>query len=311
MFLIVSLISGCDKQLQNGSKSDTAVNTVVKKVNPEPAQHRHPRPRPRQNRHQDADDIKKGLSMYGKNDNQPSENIIYGRNPVLELLKAGKRSVNKVMISQTARGAAILEIVSLAKRKNIALHSVPPEKLDRFSENSQGVVADVSPLEYTELPDLIEKAKKSLKPLLVILDGIEDPHNLGAIIRNCVAFGVDGVVIPKWRAAGINETVSKSSAGAVEHISISRVVNINRAMDLLKKNGFWIIGAETGEQMLEKADLPFPLAVIIGSEGFGLRSLTKKNSDFLISIPQANTISSLNASCASAVVLYEIAKKRK
>ncbi|MDR0800794.1 MAG: 23S rRNA (guanosine(2251)-2'-O)-methyltransferase RlmB [Endomicrobium sp.] len=249
--------------------------------------------------------------MYGKTDNQLSENIVYGRNPVLELLKASKRTVNKIMISQTARGAVISEIISLAKQKSIALHSVPPEKLDRFSENSQGVVAEVSPVEYAELSDLIGKAKESLRPLLVILDGIEDPHNLGAIIRNCVAFGADGVIIPKWRAAGINETVSKSSAGAVEHISISRVANINWAIDLLKENGFWIIGAENGGQILEKADLPFPLAVIIGSEGFGLRSLIKKNSDFLISIPQENTISSLNASCASAIILYEVAKKRK
>jgi 23S rRNA (guanosine2251-2'-O)-methyltransferase len=215
------------------------------------------------------------------------------------------------MVSRTARGAAVSEIINLAKQKGIALYVVPSEKLDKFSENSQGVVADVSSVQYTELRDLIEKAKKSLKPLLVILDGIEDPHNLGAIIRNCVAFGANGVIIPKWRSAGINESVSKSSAGAVEHISISRVANTNQAIGLLKENNFWIVGAENGGRILEKTNLPFPLAVIIGSEGFGLHSLTKKNSDFLISIPQENIISSLNASCASAVILYEIAKKRK
>jgi 23S rRNA (guanosine2251-2'-O)-methyltransferase len=249
--------------------------------------------------------------MYSKNNSQSSKNVICGRNPVLELLKAGRRTVNKIMISKTARGTVVSEIINLAKQKSITLQSVPPEKFDKFSESSQGIVAEVSPVQYTELSDLIERSKKSLKPLIVILDGIEDPHNLGAIIRNCVAFGADGVIIPKWRAVGINETVSKSSAGAVEHISISRVTNTNQTISLLKENGFWIVGAENGEQILEKTDLSFPLAVIIGSEGFGLHSLTKKNSDFLISIPHENTISSLNASCASAVILYEIAKKRK
>lgn len=246
-----------------------------------------------------------------KYDNAPLDNIIYGRNSVLELLKAGKRTVNKVMVSKTARGTAIEEIISLAKKKNIAIHSVPPEKLDKYSDNSQGIAAEVSPMEYIEIDDLIKDSKKKEKPLLVVLDGIEDPHNLGAIIRNCVAFGADGVIIPKWRAAGVNETVSKSSAGAVEHIPISRVTNTNQTIDLLKEEGFWIAGAENGGQTLEEAKLPFPLAIIIGSEGFGLHSLTKKNCDFLISIPQENTISSLNASCASAVILYEISKKRK
>jgi 23S rRNA (guanosine2251-2'-O)-methyltransferase len=258
-------------------------------------------------------DCRKGLLMYKKNGNEYKslEGIIYGRNSVLELLKAGKRTVNKLMVAQTARGAAISEIINIAKQKGIAIHNVPPEKLDRFHEHSQGIVAEISPMEYIELSDLIEKAKQSPKPLLIILDGIEDPHNLGAIIRNCVAFGADGVIIPKWRAVGVNETVSKASAGAVEHISISKVANINQAMDLLKENNFWIVGAETGGQMLEEVDLPFPLVIIIGSEGFGLHSLTKKNCDFLISIPHKNTISSLNASCASAVVLYEVSKKRK
>jgi 23S rRNA (guanosine2251-2'-O)-methyltransferase len=252
--------------------------------------------------------------MYKKKNDKKElelENIIYGRNSVLELLKAGKRTANKLMVSQTARGTVISDIIALAKQKNIAVHSVPPEKLDRFSEESQGVAIEVSPTEYLELKDLIKQSKASPKPLLVIIDGIEDPHNLGAIIRNCVAFGVDGVIIPKWRAVGVNETVSKTSAGAIEHISISKVVNINQAIDLLKINNFWIAGAENGGQSLESLDLPFPLAVIIGSEGFGLHHLTRKNCDFLISIPQKDTISSLNASCASAVILYEIYKKWK
>ncbi|MCL1971608.1 MAG: 23S rRNA (guanosine(2251)-2'-O)-methyltransferase RlmB [Endomicrobia bacterium] len=248
--------------------------------------------------------------FHNKQKNEPLDNIIYGRNPVLELLKAGKRTVNKILIAQTARGTAITEIINLAKNKGIAIHNVPPEKLDKYSENSQGIAAEVSPMEYTEIEELIAKAKQNKNPLLVLLDGIEDPHNLGAIIRNCVAFGADGVIIPKWRAAGVNETVSKSSAGAIEHIPVSRVVNTNQTIDLLKERGFWVAGAENGGQTLEEAKLPFPLVIIIGSEGFGLHQLTKKNCDFLISIPQKNTISSLNASCASAVILYEVSKKR-
>jgi 23S rRNA (guanosine2251-2'-O)-methyltransferase len=237
-------------------------------------------------------------------------NIIYGRNSVLELLKVGRRTVNKLMISQTARGSVVTKIINLAKQKSIAVHTVPPEKFDRFSEKSQGVAVEVSPIEYIELEDLIKQSRALPKSLLVILDGIEDPHNLGAIVRNCVAFGANGIIIPKWRAVGVNETVSKTSAGAVEHVSISKVANINRALDLLKENNFWIAGAAVnGGQSLKDADLVFPLAIIIGSEGFGLRGLTKKHCDFLISIPQKSIISSLNASCACAVILYEIYKK--
>ncbi|MDR1695549.1 MAG: 23S rRNA (guanosine(2251)-2'-O)-methyltransferase RlmB [Endomicrobium sp.] len=247
---------------------------------------------------------------HKKTISEPLMNIVYGRNPVLELLKAGKRTVNKIMIAQTARGTAVSEIIDLARSKGIAVHNVPPEKLDKYSENSQGVAAEVSPMEYIEVEDLIASAKKEANPLLVILDGIEDPHNLGAIIRNCVAFGAHGVIIPKWRAAGVTETAAKASAGAIEHIPVSRVVNTNQTIELLKKHGFWIAGAENGGELLDNAKLPFPLAVIIGSEGAGIHNLTKKNCDFLISIPQKNTISSLNASCASAVILYEISKNK-
>jgi 23S rRNA (guanosine2251-2'-O)-methyltransferase len=246
-----------------------------------------------------------------KKNNQFSENVIYGRNSVLEFLKAGKRSVNKLIIAKTARGAVISEIISIAKRKGIAVHSVPARKFDRFSGFSQGVAMEVSPIKYMELVDLIEKSKKSVNPLLVVVDGIEDPHNLGAIIRNCVAFGVCGVIIPKWRSVGINGSVAKSSAGAVEYISISKVVNINWALDLLKKNGFWIVGAENkSHQIVGKYDLPFPLAIVIGGENLGIHILTKKRCDLLVSIQQESTISSLNASCASAVILYETLKNR-
>jgi 23S rRNA (guanosine2251-2'-O)-methyltransferase len=238
-------------------------------------------------------------------------NIIYGRNPVLELLKSNKRSINKIILSKTARGAKISEIVNLAKKIGVSIHNVPPKKLDGFSKNSQGVLADVSPIKYVDLRKSIEKAKIAHKSLFVILDGINDPHNFGAIIRNCVVFDVDSIIVPKWRAVGVNNTVVKSSSGAVEYISISRVSNINQTISLLKKNGFLIIaGVQSDGCTLEKINLYFPMAIIIGNEGLGVSCLTRKKCDFLISIPQKKEISSLNASCASAIILYEISKAR-
>ncbi|MDR2676499.1 MAG: 23S rRNA (guanosine(2251)-2'-O)-methyltransferase RlmB [Endomicrobium sp.] len=238
--------------------------------------------------------------------------VVYGRNQVFELIRANKRSINKIMISKTAKGTIISNIVNLAKQKKISIYIVPSKKLKKEFQHSHGVIAEVSSTKYIELSDLTKKLKNHTDQLLVILDSIKDPNNLGAIIRNCVAFNVDGVIIPKWRAAGINETISRSSAGAVEHIRISRVANINQTITFLKEHGFWIIGADNSGQTLEAVNLPpFPIALIIGSEGFGLQNLIKRNCDFLISIPQNNTISSLNASCASSIILYEISKIRK
>ncbi|MDR1928854.1 MAG: 23S rRNA (guanosine(2251)-2'-O)-methyltransferase RlmB [Endomicrobium sp.] len=246
-----------------------------------------------------------------------SECIVCGRLPVLELLKAGKRTVNKLIVSKTATGSTISEIICLAKQKGITIYRVPLKKIKKISDFSQGIAADVSPIEYIGLFDLIKKSKKSINPFIVLLDSVKDPHNLGAIIRNCVFFGVDGIIIPKRRAVNVNMTVSKVSAGAVDHISISRVSNINLSIDLLIENGFLIVGTtEKGELLLEKTNLTFPLAIIMGNEGFGLHNLTKKKCDFLISIPQytnntINQVSSLNVSSASAIIVYEVTKKRK
>jgi 23S rRNA (guanosine2251-2'-O)-methyltransferase len=236
-------------------------------------------------------------------------NIIYGRNSVLEAILSGKRTINKILLSKTAHGSVISEIVRLAKEKGIIIQNIPPEKL-KIGTNSQGIAAEISAIEYLEIEKLIEFSKRNANPLLVILDSIEDPHNLGAIIRNCAAFGVDGIIIPKRRAVAVNETVSKASAGAIEHINISRISNINQTIELLKENGFWIAGAEYGAESIVNMKLTFPLVIVIGGENSGLHQLTKKHCDFLISIPQTNAISSLNASCASAVILYEIYKKK-
>jgi len=236
---------------------------------------------------------------------------LFGRNAVLEAIKSGNRTINKILISKTAHGSAIGEIIRLAKQKGILVNSVPPEKLDKFEqENTQGVVAEVSSTDYVEIEDLINIVKNKKNGLLVLLDSIEDPHNLGAIIRNAVCFGADGIIVPKWRSATINETVERTSAGAIEHIKIAKVNNTSQAILKLKDSGFWILGAENGNNKITDTKVPFPAVLVMGSEGFGIHQKIKEKCDFIITIPQKNTISSLNVSCASAVILYEISKQK-
>ncbi|MBO7611161.1 MAG: 23S rRNA (guanosine(2251)-2'-O)-methyltransferase RlmB [Elusimicrobia bacterium] len=235
---------------------------------------------------------------------------LFGRNAVLEAIKSGNRTINKIFISKTAHGSSISEIIKLAKAKGIVINNVPPEKLDKFEqENTQGVVAEVSSTNYVELEDLINIVKNKQNGLLLLLDSIEDPHNLGAIIRNAVCFGVDGVIIPKWRSATVNETVERTSAGAIEHIKIARVTNSSQAILKLKDNGFWVLGAENGNNSITDTKVPFPAVLVMGSEGFGIHQKIKEKCDLIITIPQKSTISSLNVSCASAVILYEIFKQ--
>jgi 23S rRNA (guanosine2251-2'-O)-methyltransferase len=188
---------------------------------------------------------------------------------------------------------------------------VPAEKFDYLKiHDSQGIAAEISPVNYLSIKELIQKTENSKNPLIVVLDEINDPHNLGAIIRNAVAFGSDGIVIGKWRSANITDTVEKTSAGAVEHIAVARVSNIADCLRTLKDSGFYILGAENGNEKIDSLKIPFPAALVIGSEGSGLRQLTKQMCTKLVSIPQTSSISSINASCASAIMLYEIYKYR-
>ncbi|HBU70135.1 MAG TPA: 23S rRNA (guanosine(2251)-2'-O)-methyltransferase RlmB [Elusimicrobia bacterium] len=236
---------------------------------------------------------------------------ISGRNSVREALIAGTKTINKILLSKQAHGTPIQDIIRLAKEKGVPMHHVPPERLDKFSEeNNQGVVAEVSNTVYLDLDELWEKVKGETKPLLVVMDGIEDPHNVGAIIRSAVALGANGIILGKWRSAGLTETVSRSSAGAIEHIPVARVTNIAETINRLKEFGVWIYGAENGGKSVSEEEFSFPMALVIGSEGQGLHRLVKERCDFLISIPQTPIISSLNASCASAIILHEIFKKK-
>jgi 23S rRNA (guanosine2251-2'-O)-methyltransferase len=236
--------------------------------------------------------------------------IITGRNPVMELLRSPDKQINKIFISKTSHGQPIKDIIHEAKFRKIPIYFVPPEKTDDYALNNQGVVAFVSAEKYLDLDQLLKKLTGKKQAFVVILDEIKDPHNLGAIARNAVVFGADAIILGKWRSCAITETVVKVSAGASQHIDFVRVSNIPETINKLKKAGFWVIGAEAGNKSLNLEKFSFPLAVVIGSEGEGLHRLVKERCDELVSIPQTTKISSLNASCAAAIVLYEVFKQK-
>lgn len=248
---------------------------------------------------------------YNKNEEKSYEDIIAGRNAVLELLKSDK-DINKIYVEQGEKHGSITEIIARSKEKKIVLVEVPKSKLDFMAENHQGVVAVVPPFNYCEVDDILEYAKsKNEDPFILILDGIEDVHNLGAIIRTAETAGVHGIIIPKRRAAQVNSTVVKVSAGSTAYVKIARVNNINETIRFLKEQGIWIIGT-AGEAKVDyyNQDLTGPIAIVIGNEGFGMSDLVKKNVDILIKIPMLGKITSLNASVSSGIVIYEAVKQR-
>ena len=239
------------------------------------------------------------------------EDIVCGRNSVLELLKSGK-DINKLFIEKGNRSGSINEIIAKAKQDHIVIVEVDKRKLDTMAANHQGVVAIVPPFEYCDIYDILDFAKaKDEDPFIVILDGIEDPHNLGAIIRTCETAGVHGVIIPKRRSASVNSTVVKVSEGATTYVKIARVTNLNDTISKLKDAGLWIIGTDMSAQTYYyDQDLKGPIAIVIGSEGFGMSDLVKKNTDIFIKIPMAGKITSLNASVSAGIVIYEAVKQR-
>ncbi|MEK6546243.1 MAG: 23S rRNA (guanosine(2251)-2'-O)-methyltransferase RlmB [Nitrospinota bacterium] len=244
-----------------------------------------------------------------------TNNIIYGINPVLEALRSGERNFIKILIAAGTGGKAIHEIELLARAKNINVvrgFSLADIKNISGTEKHQGVVAVVSQRRDIELHELIEQLyKKESKPVIVILDGIEDPGNLGAIIRSAEALGVGGVIIPKDRAVGLTPVVAKRAAGAVEYIPVVRVTNISNTIEELKEKGFWIVGVEAGtEKTCFSLSYDDPIAVVFGGEARGMRRLTKEKCDYLVSIPMEGRVSSLNVSAACAIIFYEILRQR-
>lgn len=239
---------------------------------------------------------------------------VEGRNSVLELLESGK-DINKIYVAKGEHHGSIKKIIAIAKERRIVLVEMEKNKLNEMSqtENNQGVIAIVPPFEYCEIEDIIEEAKnRNEDPFVLILDGIEDPHNLGSIIRTAETAGVHGIIIPKRRAASVNSTVNKVSAGAVEHMKVARVNNINDSIKFLKDNGLWIVGTDGDtETIYYKQDFTGPIGVVIGSEGYGMGKLTKENCDFMVKIPMKGKVTSLNASVSAGIIMYEAVKQRK
>lgn len=256
-------------------------------------------------------------------------NHIYGLVPVLEALRAGRRPIQKILIANGANPSRLNELMETARRANISIEKFDRRALDQLTRNAnhQGVVALVAGTTanaaagastgksgrkasgYVEAETILNSLGPL--PLLVLLDGIEDPHNLGAILRTCEGAGVDGVFIPEHRAAGLNETVAKTSAGAVEYVSVARVTNLVRLIEDLKERNIWIVGVEGGTQTsYSNTDFNVPLAIVMGSEGKGVRRLVRENCDAIVSIPMRGHINSLNVSVATGVMLFEVLRQR-
>ena len=238
--------------------------------------------------------------------------IIEGRNPVIEAIK-NDREIDKIMIANGAKEGSINKITAMAKEKNIIIQYVDRNKLDEIStsHSHQGVIANVSEYKYFELDDLIQNAKdKGEDPFFIILDEITDPHNLGSIIRTADAVGAHGVIIPKRRSVHITPTVAKASAGAVEYVPVCKVTNIVNTIKTLKEHGLWIAAADMDGQTFYEQNLTGPIGLVIGSEGFGISRLVKKNCDYIVKMPMVGNVTSLNASVAGSILLYEIFKQR-
>ncbi len=243
----------------------------------------------------------------------PNENVVCGRNAVLELLRSG-RSVDKLFIKKGGIEGSLIVIAGEAKTRNIPIVEVQREKLDELAMGviHQGVIAMAAAKEYVEVDDILKVAEeRGEKPFIVIADGINDPHNLGAIIRNCDGAGVHGLIIPKRRSAGLTAVTAKSSAGAIEHLAIAKVANVSNTILELKKKGIWVVGCEAGGNSYDAIDYDMPLALVLGSEGEGISDIVTKNCDFIASIPMMGKVNSLNVSCAAAIIMFEASKARR
>ncbi len=246
-----------------------------------------------------------------------NEDIIFGRNSVIELLKSG-RNINRILIAEGNRDASIQKIISMAKEKKIIFEIISRERLDKISgnQNHQGVIAYTTPIEYSTLEEILKFAEeKNESPFIILLDELEDPHNFGAILRTADAVGVHGVLIPKRRSVSINSTVAKTSAGAVEYVKVAQIDNVARTIKQLKEKFFTIIGSDIdGLEIFNGRifnNFKDAIVLIIGSEGKGMRRLTKEHCDLLLKIPMRGKINSLNASVAAAVLMYEIFRQRQ
>lgn len=237
---------------------------------------------------------------------------IIGKNPVQEALRSG-RAINKVWVSDQLQHQAVKKLEQLAKENGVNVQKVPKKKIDQLVDGShQGVVASVAAYEYSDIEDLFAKAeKKGEAPFFIICDEIEDPHNLGSILRTADAAGAHGVIIPKRRSVSLTATVAKTSTGAIEYIPVARVTNLARTIDELKERFVWVVGTDAeGTEDYRQLDGAMAIALVIGSEGRGMSRLTKDKCDWTVSLPMAGQVTSLNASVAASLLMYEVYRKR-
>lgn len=241
--------------------------------------------------------------------------FVWGVNPVLEALRAHPEQMEQLYVAEGSLGArAASEIFSRARETGVRVQKVPREKLHKLAEGGvhQGVVAELKAFDYAELEDLLEAAEASGRPALIVaLDGVQDPHNFGAILRSAHALGAHGVVIPKDRSVGVTGVVAKASAGAIEHCPVARVTNLSRALEELKKAGLWIAAADPdSKEDLWTANLDGPICLVVGAEGPGIREGVLSHCDFKLRIPMEGNVASLNASVSASILLYEVARQR-
>ena len=240
------------------------------------------------------------------------EEMIIGKNPVLEAIRSG-RTIHKILLSDAINKRIEQDMMKQAKKNKVIVQKVPRKKIDQLTDGShQGVLAYVSNYSYFTIDDILQNASNRQElPFIMILDELEDPHNLGAILRTADAAGAHGIIIPKRRSALLTQTVAKASAGAIEHIPVARVTNIGRAIDYLKEKHIWVVGTdETGEKDYRTLDGHTAIALVIGNEGNGMTRLVKEKCDWLVQLPMQGNIPSLNASVAASLLMYEIFRKR-
>lgn len=241
-----------------------------------------------------------------------NSNIICGRNPVLEALRSG-REIDRLLVAHGTGGGSVTAIIAKCRAKGILIKEISPQKLDYYcgGANHQGVAVMFASQEYATVEDMFALAEtRGEKPFLIICDEIEDPHNLGAIIRTAEATGVHGVIIPERRSASLNATVAKAASGALEYVPVARVTNIANTIDALKQRGVWVFGADMDGDDYTRTDFDTPCALVIGNEGKGIGALTAKKCDAIISLPMCGKINSLNASVAAGILMYEVVRSR-
>ena len=244
---------------------------------------------------------------------EPDENVVFGRNAVKELL-AGGRDIEKIYIQNGDREGSVNLLLGIAAERKLPIHEVDRAKLDSLScgAHHQGIVAIAAERNYATIDEIFAYAEeKGEPPFIIILDGVEDPHNLGAIIRSAECSGAHGVIIPKRRAVGLTSTAAKASAGAVEYMRVAKVTNLASTIDELKERGLWLYAADMDGQSYCDIDLAGAVGLVMGSEGFGISRLVKEKCDFVVSIPLYGRVNSMNVSCAAAVLMTEVARQRR